>query len=88
MCGVPLIRIGYLLRRTPSGMLLVKLSSKRIPSLGSKVVDPGGKIVGKVADIIGNVNSPYLIVKPISKESKPKEFVELFIKPTFRRGKG
>ena len=87
VCGVPLIRIGYSLHKTPSGRLLVKLTTKRPPRIGSKVVDSGGKVVGRVIDIIGNVTSPYALVKPASEDIELKQYSELFIKPGFRREK-
>jgi len=87
VCGVPLIRIGYLLHKTPSGRLLVKLTTKRPPRIGAKVIDSSGKIIGRVIDIIGNVSSPYALVKPASEDIELTQHSELFIKPDFRREK-
>ena len=82
-----MIRIGYLLHKTPSGRLLIKLTIKRPPKLGSKVVNSSRKTVGKVVDIIGNVSSPYVIAKPTSTDLALNQYSELFIKTRSRREK-
>lgn len=83
--GVDLIRLGYFLHRTPSGKLLVKMTVKKPPRLGSRVVNSGGKLIGKVVDVIGPVKTPYAVVKPIRKDLELRNYEELYIRPTARR---
>ncbi|MCX8209047.1 MAG: hypothetical protein RMH84_05290 [Sulfolobales archaeon] len=73
-------RLGYFLHRTPSGRLLVKLSSPKPPRLGSKVVNSRSEVVGVVVDVIGPVKAPYAIVKPSKQGLELSKYEELFVR--------
>lgn len=57
-------RIGYALHYTKLKNLVVKLS--QIPPLYIPVYTYTMKKVGTLYDVIGNVNNPYGLIKPIS----------------------
>lgn len=57
-------RIGYALHYTKLKNLVVKLS--QVPPLYIPVYTYTMKRVGTLYDVIGNVNSPYGLVKPTS----------------------
>lgn len=57
-------RIGYALHYTKLKNLVVKLS--QVPPLYITVYTYTMKKVGVLYDVIGNVNSPYGLVKPVS----------------------
>ncbi|MEO3993430.1 MAG: Gar1/Naf1 family protein [Desulfurococcaceae archaeon TW002] len=75
-----MIKLGYYLHKTPSGKLIVKLSGKKPPKLGSKVVDSRGNLVGIVTDIIGPVNSPYAVIKPLTTDLSLNQLEEVYVK--------
>ncbi len=69
--------LGSVLHITPSRLIIVKLSRpKPIPPLNSEVLDAQGERIGTIVDIIGPVDSPYAVVKPI------KPAVLSFVKPS------
>jgi rRNA processing protein Gar1 len=53
MCGRVVSHIG--------NQVVVEMSSSQVPDLGV-VVSAGGKKIGRVFDVIGNVEKPYVIV--------------------------
>lgn len=71
-------RLGYFLHITPSGRLIVKLSSPKPPRLGSKVLNSRGDVIGILIDVIGPVRSPYGVVKPSMPELSLSKYEELF----------
>ncbi len=73
-------RLGYFLHKAPSGKLIVKMTGRKIPRLGSRVVDSRGRFVGIVVDIIGPVRAPYAVVKPKNGNVQLKDYEELFTK--------
>jgi len=72
-------RIGYFIHRTPSGRLIGKSLISRPPRIGIKIYNSKGKLVGKIVDIIGPINSPYIVIKPLN-EPDVKPYEELFIR--------
>lgn len=72
-------RLGYFLHTTPSGRVVVKLSSPKPPRLGSKVLNSRGEVVGILVDVIGPVRSPYGVVKPAKRDLSLKKYEELFV---------
>ncbi|MEM4032842.1 MAG: Gar1/Naf1 family protein, partial [Zestosphaera sp.] len=78
--GPPLIKLGYYLHKTPSGKLIVKISGKNPPKLGSKVVDSRGNLLGIVTDVIGPVSSPYAVIKPLTTNLSLSQLEEVYIK--------
>ncbi len=76
-----MIKLGYYLHKTPSGKLIVKISGKNPPKLGNKVVDGRGNLVGIVTDVIGPVNSPYAVIKPLTTDLSLNQLEEVYVKP-------
>ncbi len=73
-------RMGYFLHIARSGVMIVKLSIKRPPRIGTRVLGPDGKIVGKIVDIIGPVRAPYAVVKPVRRDLKLGKGTTLFMR--------
>jgi RNA-binding protein len=71
-------RLGYFLRISPSGRIIVKLSTPSPPRLGSKVFSSRGELIGVVVDVIGPVKAPYAVVKPVKQEVSLERYEELF----------
>ncbi|RLG86953.1 MAG: RNA-binding protein [Thermoprotei archaeon] len=60
-------KLGTVLHITPSNLIVVRSSDpSTLPPLGSIVVGADGEAIGRVVDIIGRVDSPYIVVKPLS----------------------
>ncbi len=79
-----MIRIGYFVHQVGSGEVVVRLTTSKLPRIGSLVVNSGGKVIGRIIDIIGPVREPYAVIKPTS-ELSLKDSEPIFIKP--RAGK-
>lgn len=77
-----MIKLGYYLHKTPSGRLIVKISGKNPPRLGSKVLDSRGNLLGIVIDVIGPVSSPYAVIKPLTTNLTLNQLDEVYVKPT------
>jgi len=62
-------RLGELLYSTRSGLIIVK-SAYKDPRrlLGALVYDRDMKRIGRIVDVIGPVSSPFIVVKPESRE--------------------
>ena len=69
-------RIGHVLHVTSNRNLIVK-AKENIPRLGGKVVDENLNVIGEVFDIIGPVSSPYVSIKP--KTKNPEKFVNKIV---------
>lgn len=61
---------GKVFTISKQGRIVVKLENS-VPRLGAKVYDKDLRNLGVVVDVIGNVKSPYMVVKPF--ESKGLE---------------
>ena len=72
-------RVAYFLHKSPSGRLIAKVLAHRPPRIGVRVYDSRGRFIGRVIDIIGPVNSPYIVIKP-SDHPELKPYDELFIR--------
>ncbi len=62
-------RLGTIVSKTKAGLIVVKSQLKdprRI--VGAIVYDKYMKRIGKIVDVMGPVDSPYVVVKPDSKE--------------------
>jgi len=57
-----LIRLGKIFRKTFRSTYLVR--SGKVPEIGAPVFLRNGKLVGKVVDIFGPVNLPYIEIRP------------------------
>ncbi len=83
-------KLGILYNRSREGLLLIKTKIKNPEKLvGAIVYSEDMKRVGRITDIIGRVDEPYIVVKPES-----LEFAELLEKNSIlyyyiprRRGK-
>ncbi|MEM0014780.1 MAG: Gar1/Naf1 family protein [Zestosphaera sp.] len=75
-----MIKLGYYLHKVPSGRLIIKISGRNPPKLGSRVLDGKGNLLGIVVDVIGPVSSPYAVVKPLSPGVNLAQFEEVFLK--------
>ncbi len=73
-------RLGYFLHIARSGVMIVKLSIKHPPRIGTRVLGPDGRIIGKVVDIIGPVRGPYAVVKPVRRDPKLSRGTTLFMR--------
>jgi len=73
-------RLGYFLHFARSGVMIIKLSIKRPPKLGTRVLGPDGKIIGKIVDIIGPVRGPYAVVKPVRRDLKISRGATVFVR--------
>jgi RNA-binding protein len=52
---------------TRDKLIIVRIGKpESIPGIGSKVLDANGFEVGRVIDIIGPINNPFAVVKPLS----------------------
>ena len=56
-------KVAVLLHTVGKSVVAKVTDPRRIPRIGSPVFDRNGRKVGYVADVIGNVNAPYLVVK-------------------------
>ncbi len=75
-----MIKLGYYLHRVPSGRLIVKISGRSPPRLGSRVINSKGELLGMVIDVIGPVSSPYAVIKPVRPDMNLSRFEEVFVK--------
>lgn len=58
-------RIGRVLHISPSGKAVLK--AETVPRIGDTVLNGKGRVVGRVFDILGPVDSPYVEVEVESK---------------------
>ncbi|MCI2414906.1 MAG: H/ACA RNA-protein complex protein Gar1 [Candidatus Aramenus sp.] len=76
MTKARVIEIGFYEKETLKGKMLVRADSKfdyvHNNVVGKTLVDEKGNRIGKVLDVIGNINEPYLLVNPVNKEEVPK----------------
>jgi RNA-binding protein len=72
-------RLGRVLHISPSRNIIIKIEN--IPKIGQTVVDENLKTVGKIFDLFGPVNSPYVAIRPTI--LKPEELTNktLYISP-------
>lgn len=73
-------RLGYFLHIARSGVLIIKLSIKRPPRIGARVLGPDGRMIGKIVDIIGPVKGPYAVVKPVRRDLKLRKGSTIFMR--------
>ncbi len=72
-------KFAIFLHKSSSGMLIARLLDKP-PKAGLKVINSQGKVVGVVADIIGPVKNPYVVIKPYGNVMELSSFEELYIR--------
>lgn len=62
-----MLRLGKVLLLTDSRNLILK--TMNVPKMGSLVVDQNLNKIGKVIDIFGQVNNPYIKIQPTIKNA-------------------
>jgi len=75
--------VGKILHTSKMGNIIVKGDAKNLPKIGEIVYNSRMEKVGYVYDIIGPVNSPYIVVKPFK-----KKFVEDNLFTVVKNGRG
>jgi rRNA processing protein Gar1 len=76
-------RLLHVLKQAPSSILVKSFSPP--PPIGSRVLNREGEVVGVVYDVVGNVASPYVVVR-LSEGSKPS--AELYVEERGPQGRG
>lgn len=65
--------VGEVLHVSKTGKLVVRLKDLKVPPrIGLYVYSEKGERVGMVVDIIGPVDSPYALIKPLNRETAPR----------------
>ncbi|MEM0373162.1 MAG: H/ACA RNA-protein complex protein Gar1 [Sulfolobaceae archaeon] len=77
-----IIEFGTFEKITLKNKWLLKLNNKnnylKLNPIGKIVIDENGNRVGKVLDVIGNIDNPYALVKPlIDEQPKGKLYLEI-----------
>ncbi len=57
-------KIGNVVHISKTGNIIVSADFKNLPSIGQEVFNGKMEKIGFVYDIIGRINSPYLVVRP------------------------
>lgn len=87
--GYRRVALGTLLHRTATGHLLVRVEHKlERPVLGVRVVDEAGSEVGILADVIGPVDRPFIVVKPSPNAATISAGAQLFALIPTGKGRG
>ena len=63
-------KLGVALHISRSGNIIVKSSLRDLPPLGARVFDKDMRRLGVIVDVIGPVDSPYIVVRPESSDVK------------------
>lgn len=77
-------RAGRIIHYTKYKVYVVEAEEKILPE--NKLVDSSGRIVGEVIDVIGPINKPFLVVKPLT--DKPEKMVGAEVYYVKRRRRG
>lgn len=87
------VELGVVEKRTLRNKILIKarndLDYEKNDPTGMVVLDSSGNRIAKVLDVIGNVNSPYVLAMPIVDDfefRKEKVYLEIIEKKGKRRG--
>jgi len=59
-------RVGEVVR-TAQGLAVVRSSDDGYPDLGTEAVDQNLDVVGRVVDVFGPVDRPYVAVSPVDR---------------------
>lgn len=70
-------KIGNISHMSKSGFIVVK--AKNVPKIGSEVCNRKLEKIGHVYDIIGPVNSPFILIRPRDKNVFKRMEDELFV---------
>lgn len=85
MKRLKLIEVGEFYKITLKNKWLIKarkdIDYDKTNYIGKILVDENGNRIGKILDVIGNTNNPYILVYPLKDtELKGKIFVEIIEK--------
>ena len=87
------VELGVVEKQTLRNKILIKarndLDYERTDPTGMVVLDSSGNRIAKVLDVIGNVNSPYVLAMPIVDNfefKKEKVYLEIIEKKGKKRG--
>lgn len=64
-------RVGTVVR-TAQGLAVVRSSNNGYPEIGTDVLDENLQLVGRVVDVFGPVDQPYVAVSPEAEASLPE----------------
>jgi RNA-binding protein len=76
-------KIGRVLHISPSGKAVLK--AETVPRIDDAVLDGKGRVVGRVFDVLGPVDSPYVEVEVKDKRKIVGRL--LYVSPRPKRGK-
>ncbi|RLG60936.1 H/ACA RNA-protein complex protein Gar1 [Candidatus Geothermarchaeota archaeon] len=76
-------KVGKILKLTKGKLFVIKLNRKI--SVGSYLYDSSKKRIGAVIDLIGPVNSPYCISKPLVEKPEKLIGINVYVKLERRR---
>jgi len=60
--------------RTAQGLLILRATGEEFPDVGSEVIDESLTTVGRIVDVFGPVDRPYLAVTP-DEDQRPATFL-------------
>lgn len=87
------IELGVVEKQTLKNKILIKARNdvdfERVDPTGMVVLDSTGNRIARVLDVIGNVNSPYVLAMPIIENyqfKKEKVYIEIIEKQGKKRG--
>lgn len=70
-------RLGLFLHVSASKNVIIKVENT--PRIGEQVVDENLKLVGKIVDLFGPVSSPYVAVKPMTRDPEKLKNKMLYV---------
>ncbi len=78
-------KAGKIVHYTKYKVFVIEAEEKILPE--DKLVDAKGRVIGEVIDVIGPINKPYLVVKPLV--NKPEKLIgaEVYYLKKRRRGR-
>ena len=77
---------GRILHLTKTGLYVIEASTKVLPN--TDLYDASGRKIAVVVDLIGPINNPYIVAKPLV--NKPEKFVGgvTYFRLKRRKGRG
>lgn len=72
-------KLGKVLQVTRTGHLIVKPEDSDIPHQSLEVFDDKLKVVGKIYDIIGPVQSPFISIKINPSYRNPEKIIDKYV---------
>ncbi|MEM3832850.1 MAG: H/ACA ribonucleoprotein complex subunit GAR1 [Thermoprotei archaeon] len=72
-------KLGRVLRVTKTGHVIVESEDHDIPYQSLEVFDDKLKVIGKIYDIIGPVNSPFISIKLNPNYRNPEKIIDKYV---------